>query len=347
MGSYFQYKVKSLFPAYFAMVMTTGILSVDLYLLGWPILPEVLLGFNIIVYLVLWLMTFTRLVRYFPRFQSDLSSHHKGAGFFTLVAGTCVLGSEILMITGNVVIPFILWIIAIFLWVVVMYTFFTFITIRQEKPSLAEGINGAWLIAAVGTQAVSVLGTSLAPSMGDMKEIVLFFTLCMYFLGCMLYLNIMTLIFYRFTFLKLDFEAITPPYWINMGAVAITTLAGATLILNVDQSSLLMELEAFVKGFTIFFWIAGTWWIPLLFILGFYRHIVHRFPFTYDPQYWAMAFPLAMYTAGTWQLSKALQLDFLEVIPQGMIYIAILVYLAVLYGFFHHLFTDYRQFKKS
>src|SRR5699024_12153563 len=118
----------------------------------------------------------------------------------------------------------------------------------------------------------------------------------------MLYLNIITLIFYRFTFLRLDFESLTPPYWINMGAVAITTLAGATLILYADEFLLLVEITPFLKGFTLFFWITGTWWIPLLFILTIWRHVFHRFLLTYDPQYCGIAFPLAMFSTSNWQL---------------------------------------------
>src|SRR5690625_3051255 len=140
--------------------------------------------------------------------------------FFTLVAGTCVFWSQIITVTGNISTVIALWILGIVLWIIVMYTFFTSVTIRINKPNLAEGINGAWLIAAVATQSLSILGTLLSPYIVTGHEIILFFTLCMYFLGCMLYLNIITLIFYRFTFLKLEFSALTPPYWINMGAVA-------------------------------------------------------------------------------------------------------------------------------
>src|SRR5690606_24734925 len=124
-----------------------------------------------------------------------------------------------------------------------------------------EGINGAWLIAAVATQSVAILGAQLAPGFEAARQAALFFALCMYLLGAMLYLTIITLIFYRFTFLPLTSAGLTPPYWINMGAVAITTLAGSTLLLNAEAAPLLVELAPFVKGFTLFFWSAGTWWI--------------------------------------------------------------------------------------
>lgn len=347
--NYLLLKAKRLFPAYFAMVMTTGALSIGFHFQGFTIAAKVLLGMNIIIYVWLWVMTFVRLFKFYSRLTSDVKSHDKGPGFFTLVAGTCVFGSQVYTITNNVVISSILWGIGIFLWVLVMYTFFTSITIRKNKPSLGKGINGAWLIAAVGTQSVSILGTLISPAITntDMKEMVLFFTLCMYFLGCMLYLNIITLIFYRFTFLKLDFESLTPPYWINMGAVAITTLAGATLILHQNEFGLILEITPFLKGFTTFFWITGTWWIPLLFILMIWRHVVHRFPLTYDPQYWGMAFPLAMYTTSTWQLAQALELPFLRIIPQIMAVIAAVVYIAVFLGFLHHIYRDVQFFHRA
>ena len=82
---------------------------------------------------------------------------------------------------------------------------------------------------------MSVLGSLLAPTFGDSRHVVLFFALCMFLIGCMLYLAIITLIFYRLTFIRLTPQTMAPPYWINMGAVAITTLAGATLLLHVGE----------------------------------------------------------------------------------------------------------------
>lgn len=325
------------------MAMATGALSIAMHLLGIPLVPKLLLYLNTCIYVGLWILTMIRLIRHFPRVRADLTSHSQGPGFFTFTAATCVYGSQWVIVAHNGIVSTGLWIFGILLWVVIMYTFFTAVTVRKEKPTLAEGINGAWLIAAVATQSVSILGTLISSHIAEGREIVLFFTLCMYLLGCMLYLNIITLIFYRFTFVDLKYAALTPPYWINMGAVAITTLAGSTLMLHAGEWPFLIELVPFLRGFTLFFWITGSWWIPLLFILMIWRHVYHRYPLTYDPQFWGMVFPLAMYTTSTYQLSQALELPFLVVIPRFMIVIATAAWIAVLAGFLHHQFRSFHK----
>jgi tellurite resistance protein TehA-like permease len=328
--------IRDLFPAYFALVMATGIVSIACHLLGMDFLAFPLFYLNLFFYLVLWVFTLVRIFRYPSRLLSDLSDHRLAAGFLTLVAGTNVLGSQFAILNLSQTMAFILWVLGLLLWIFLIYSFFLVMTVKQEKPPVESGINGAWLMIVVSTQSIAVLGMFLVSRFPGWEEMFVYAMLGFYLLGCMFYILIISLIVYRFMFFKIGPDEMTPPYWINMGAVAITTLAGANILLK-GNVPFLDGLVPFIKGFTLFFWASGTWWIPLLFLLGAWRHIYKRYPLTYHPLYWGLVFPLGMYTVCTFQLAKVMNLEFLFLIPRFFIFLALIAWLATITGFVYHL----------
>ncbi|HVX99321.1 MAG TPA: tellurite resistance/C4-dicarboxylate transporter family protein [Pseudorhodoplanes sp.] len=308
--------MKHLSPAYFALVMATGIVSIAAWDFGFVVLATALFAFNIAAYATLACLTALRAVLYPRLFLNDMIDHRLGPGFFTAVAGSCILGTQFLQITGSLPAATAALALATVLWVGLTYTIFTVLTVKRDKPPLEQGLTGGWLIAVVATQSIAVLTATVASRWPQPLRLELnFFALSMWLWGGMLYIWIISLIFYRYTFFTFSPGDLTPPYWINMGAMAISTLAGARLVQNTPDAPFLASLLPFLKGFTVFYWATGTWWIPMLVLLGIWRHVIRRFPLRYDPLYWGAVFPLGMYTVATRQMAVALDLPFLAPLP--------------------------------
>ncbi len=316
--------LRNLSPAYFGMVMATGIVSLAASQMGLVTVSWALFVVAILAYLTLWGLTILRLIRHPEAVFSDMIDHLRGPGFFTMVAASSVLGSQFILLAGNVTAGFVLWAFAVVLWLTLTYTIFTAFTVKAEKPSLDEGISGAWLLAVVATQSIAVLSSLLAVEIEQPYRLDLnFLALSMWLWGGMLYIWMMSLIFYRYTFFHFSPGDLSPPYWINMGAMAISTLAGSLLIINSEDAPFLHSIVPFMKGFTIFYWATGTWWIPMLVILGVWRHVYKRFPLKYDPLYWGAVFPIGMYAVSTFQMTRAMEFDFLDALPVVFAWIAL------------------------
>jgi tellurite resistance protein TehA-like permease len=320
-------------PAYFGMAMATGILSLAAHRLSMPDLAQVLFVLNIVVFAALWVLTVLRAVRYPRRFFGDMVDHLRGPGFFTSVAATSILGCQFVVLAGNEDAGIVLLGLAVALWLGLTYTIFTGLIVKENKPTLESGISGAWLLAVVASQSIAVLGALVAAHMRQPYRLeVNFLALSMWLWGGMLYIWMMSLIFYRYTLFRFSPGDLSPPYWINMGAMAISTLAGSLLILNAPDAPYLLSLLPFLKGFTIFYWATGTWWIPMLLVLGVWRHVYRRFPLRYDPLYWGAVFPLGMYAASTYQMLAAMEFRFLGFLPRLFFGVALVAWLATFAG---------------
>lgn len=325
--------VRNLSPAYFGLVMATGIISIGSHLAGMKLFASILFEVNIFAFCLLWILYLVRLIFYTRNLTNDLKDHQEGMGFFTVVAGTAIVGTQFIVIADHYTIAAILLALSVFLWIVLTSAIFPILTVKEQKPPLSEGLSGGWLLAVVSVQSVSVLTTLVASRWNQPYKLEAnFFAFSMWLWGGMLYIWMISLIFYRYTFFRFSPGDLAPPYWINMGAMAISTLAGSLLILNVEHAPFLTSLLPFIKGFTIFYWATGTWWIPMLIILALWRHVYKKFPLTYNPLYWGAVFPLGMYTVATLRMSQAMDLDFLLPVPKYFIYLAIFSWILAFIG---------------
>lgn len=334
-------------PAYFALVMSTGIVSIALHYQKFLWAAAALFALNIAAYGLLWVLYLARLLFFPRRCARDFRDHTLGMGFFTAAAASGVLGSQTLLLTGRVSAAAALWGVTLALWLFLIYGLFAGLITKEIKPTIDKGINGGWLLAIVATQAVTVLTTGIAPFFSFYRESMLFLALITWLFGGMLYIWVISLIFYRYLFFHFSPQDLTPPYWINMGAVAITTLGGTGLIANADHWPFLSELLPFLKGFTFFFWATATWWIPMLVILAVWRHGVRRLPLRYSPLFWGAVFPLGMYTACTHRLAEVTGAPLIAAIPKGFVYVAMAAWMVTFAGMVHGIWTGLRGAKPS
>jgi tellurite resistance protein TehA-like permease len=113
--------------------------------------------------------------------------------------------------------------------------------------------------------------------------------------------------------------------------------------MNASHAPYLFSLLPFLKGLTVFYWATGSWWIPMLLILGVWRYVYRRFPLQYDPLYWAAVFPLGMYSLSTWQMNAAMNLEFLTLIPHAFFYVALVAWSLTFIGLLLRTLSRFRR----
>lgn len=322
-------QLASLPTSYFALVMATGIVSIAAFQHDLDAVAVLLLTLNVVFAVVLSVLYVARLIRYHDLMRADLFSEAHAPGYLTIAAAINVLGSGFMIIEGWLGVAEFLWAVGLVAWVLLMYSIFFNLTVAEKKVSLERGLNGTWLLLVVATQSVAVLGATIAPHLSK-PEGVLFVSLLGFGSGFLLYMIVITLVCYRWWFLPMSSSEATPSYWVNMGALAITTLAGSNLVLAADEWTLTEQLQDFVTGLTVVFWSFATFWIPLLVCMGVWRHLVKRVPLRYSAELWAMVFPLGMYAAATFQMDEVLKVNMLGWLSWTFLVIALIAWVVTL-----------------
>jgi tellurite resistance protein TehA-like permease len=182
--------------------------------------------------------------------------------------------------------------------------------------------NGTWFIWVVATQSVAVLAASLEPATTTgRRELALLAVVC-WSVGVALYPGVAIFVAARLMLNPPRPAELTPPYWVAMGATAITTVAGGRIVEMAD-APMVAATRGLVAGVSVVFWAFGTWLIPPLLAAGWWRHITHRTPPRYEAGWWSIVFPLGMYAAAGHDLGTADHLDIVAAIGAGAIWPAL------------------------
>lgn len=323
-------ELRGLYPGYFALVMATGIISNAFFYLGHHWLSDALLAVTLVAFPVLVVATAVRIVVWPGAIWSDLVDARLVFSFFTFVAAADVVGLQ-MHLRGRDHVALVLWLVALAVWVALGYFSFAVLTFDEGRTGV-DVVHGGWLIAIVGTESLVLLGAPLASRFGSLEDTIFVAVYALWGIGIVLYGIFVTLFAYRIFFLPVDAAEMNPLFWVVMGAAAIATNAGSTLILTEPDLPFLLAMQPFVNGTTLILWAWATWWIPLLVIFGVWRHVVRRYPLEYAPMYWSLVFPLGMYAVATYRLSLASDFRPIELFSEIMVWFALAAWLATMAG---------------
>jgi tellurite resistance protein TehA-like permease len=323
-------EIAHLDPGCFAMVMATGIISNAFFLEGRRGLSGALLAVNLALYSWLWVATAVRATRFTSALRRDLASPRTVFSFFTIVAATDVLALGINLRDFATVALF-MWLTALAIWLILIYLGFAVLTFLN-KAGGAEVIDGGWLNAIVGTQSLVILGAQAALVPASAVPAVAVLIHMLWTVGLGLYGILIALLSYRMFFVELKPDDINPQLWVVMGAAAISTNAGSTLVTSNGGIPFLVSIKPFIDGVTLAMWAWATWWIPLLLLLGVWKHGVHRVPVRYTTTLWSMVFPLGMYSVASHRLSLVAEVPALQSVSRVMVWIALAAWTATAIG---------------
>jgi tellurite resistance protein TehA-like permease len=323
--------VATLFPGYFALVMATGIIAVGAWQQELDLFADVLFAVAAVALIVLLVLNLIRLVTHTGKFVSDLTHHATGFAFLTAVAALDVVGSGAALIHGWWTVAWGCWIAAMVCWVALLYPALLAIVLNEDKPDLSVGINGTWFLLTVSTESIAVLAAVLLVRTGPNQAIELI-ALSGFVLGIVLYLIVMTLLFLRWTFRPVSPDELQPPSWIAAGALAITVLAGSTLLASQDQLPRIERLAPFLEGMVLLAWATATFWLPVMVAMGIWRHGARRVPLSYHPSMWSMVFPIGMYGVATFRMIPVTGFSGLDVVPEVVLGIASIAWLLTAVG---------------
>jgi tellurite resistance protein TehA-like permease len=324
--------IRDLNPGYFAFVMATGIISTGAFLLGPSWLSRALLVIASAGLVVLGAALVIRLALFRPSVAADVRAPDRVFGFFTITAGMDVLGVR-LAAAGHPLATAILAVLAAAVWLVLTYGVPASLLVARTYESVLGGVNGTWLLWVVSTQSLSVVAATLVPTWPSQSGLLAPVAVGLWSVGLLLYLLLVSLIMLRWLTVPMTPETLSPPYWILMGATAISVLAGAKILGLHAALPVVKATAGFVEGFSYALWAFGTWWIPLLIVLGLWRHVWHHWPLTYEPSLWSVVFPLGMYSVATLSFGKVAHLAFMEPLSRFMLWVAVTGWVAVAAAF--------------
>ncbi len=274
----------------FGAVMSMGILSVALGLLGYGAASRILLVLACLAYAGIAASVLTAGRALWGRLAADVADPRAAFGHFTFPAASDVLASRLALAHATVPAAVLLGVGAA-AWIVLI--------IAVARQVGAWGFahwapTGSAFLAVVATESVPVATAAVLGADPSFW----FPAATLWGIGLLLYVLILALLIIRLPSSGRGADGLDPSFGLTMGALAISTLA-ALLLHRAAQAGTLAAVARPVLSVAVVTWSAGGIFMLLLCAVWCARAIRQGVRPSYRVSEWSIVFPLGMYgTAG-------------------------------------------------
>ena len=309
-------------PDVFAAVMATGIVSVAAHDHHYWRISDglVIVAGTVFVALVVISAVAAVRLRGFP--FGDAGDPDVIVGLFTFVAACAVLGARLESYA------FVIWLCTAIAWVS-----WSGLTARLARAMLSRSwltlrnsAHGAWELASVAASGLTIVTSHLAALAGNRG--LWWAALATWLCAIGVYALMTSLIVWRGAVTRSD-DAWRPDSWILMGGLAIGTLAGERLHLAAEVLVVTQWLTDAVRAVTVVTWVLASLWIPVLVFFGLKRINAQVGALLTAGAWWAMVFPLGMYSSATFATSLETGWQPLHTVSLVVFWVAFVVWVVV------------------
>ncbi len=323
-------------PDVFAAVMATGIVSIAADAHGYSLISDTLAvsAALALTLLVAWVLLKTLVRHAFP--FDDVRDPDVALRLFTFVAACAVLAARL---QAHPIVTWALGVVALAAWLLLVP-----IAARGMWPhrwvGLHDRAHGAWELASVATSGLAIVAAVLALHGGHV--VLLGFSGAMWILAIVVYCLMTWLILWRAATAP-EPDGRAPDSWILMGGLAIATLAGDHIHRAARSVAASDWLVHGVRTVTVMTWVLATLWIPPLVYAGLRRINRRAGTLRFAGVWWAMVFPLGMYSAATHAMALETGWPSLRTVSLVFFWIALTAWLIVTVGGVQVAFVRWRE----
>ena len=291
---------------WFIVAMVTVMMALSSSSHGYNSVSPYLFTIGLGVFFSVAVFMIIKAVLYYEDLLRELFDPEKLHYSFSLVGIVSLTGICVSRLFGWHTAAYIFWYAAIVLWIGITFSSFSilFLYRKSEDRRIEDILHGGWFFVTVGTQFTALLSIDIAGQATGHTLLIQCFSFALWSVGTFLYLIFMTLMIWRLVFYPVTHDTELSQYWMNTGAAAITTVVCAALHQQVQMTGgPFVELLPFLKGFSLFFWSIGLWWLPFLIILSIRKQVNGRWAIPFTVGYWEIALAICLYAAGTKQIA--------------------------------------------